>query len=78
MDDKREKFERLAEKRVSDAIKKMRLIGNLANKHNYDYTDDHIKQITETLDNELKVLKSRFREANASADFGFAFKTKEY
>ena len=35
---KMEKFEELAEKRVSDTLKKLQLIGNLANKNNYDYT----------------------------------------
>ena len=40
----------------------MQLIGNLANRNNYDYTEKHVKQIIETLESELKMLKSKFGE----------------
>ncbi len=75
--EKEEKFERLAEKRVSDAIKKLRLIGNLSNKNNYSYTDDHVQQIVKALDSEMQLLKSRFREETDAKSFGFSFKTKK-
>lgn len=74
MSEKRIKFERLAEKRVTDSIKKMRLIGNLANKNNYDYTETHVKQIIDALENELRILKARFREGPTSDDYTFEFK----
>ena len=38
-DDKGSRFERLAERRVTEVLRKMRLIGNLSNKRNYTYTD---------------------------------------
>ena len=75
--EKATKFERLAEKRVSDAIKKMRLIGNLSNKHNYAYTDEHVQQIIKALDAEMQLLKGRFREETDTKSFGFSFKTKK-
>ena len=75
--EKATKFERLAEKRVSDAIKKLRLIGNLSNKHNYAYTDEHVQQIIKALDAEMQLLKSRFREETDTKSFGFSFKTKK-
>ncbi len=75
--DKASKFKRLAEKRVSDAIKKLRLIGNLSNKHNYTYSDDHVQQIIRALDAEMQLLKSRFREETDTKSFGFSFKTKK-
>lgn len=77
MTEKVQKFERLAEKRVSEAIKKLRLIGNLSNKNNYSYTDDHIKQLIEALETEMRILKSRFREEAADKALGFAFKTRK-
>jgi uncharacterized protein YeeX (DUF496 family) len=75
--EKETKFERLAEKRVSDAIKKLRLIGNLSNKHNYSYTDEHVQQIIKALESEMQLLKGRFRDETDSKSFGFFFKTKK-
>lgn len=60
MRDKRKKFVELAEARVNRAIKDMRLIGNLANKGAYDYSDEDSKKIFRTLQKELDVAKSRF------------------
>lgn len=48
--DKIEKFEVLAEKRMTEIIKKIRLLGNLSNKSNYNYTDKHVKEIMKTLE----------------------------
>lgn len=59
---KREKFEELGEKRMNEAIKKIRLIGNLANRNNYDYTDKHVKDIISTLEAEIQILKSKFKK----------------
>lgn len=77
MNEKQEKmmkFERIAEKRVSDVLKKMQLIGNLANKNNYEYTDKHVKQIIDSLENELKVLKNKFAEEISEKTTDFKFK----
>ncbi len=45
MESKRDKFKRLAEKRVNNAIKSINLVGNLSNKNIYDYTDDDVSRI---------------------------------
>lgn len=76
MNKKRENFERLAENRVTEVIKRMRLVGNLANKHNYDYTDKHVKQIIDTIDDEIRILKSRFKEERVNSETTFSFKNK--
>jgi transcription elongation GreA/GreB family factor len=56
----RTKFVELAEKRVTKAIKDIRLIGNLSNKSNYIYTDDDARKIIRALEAEIKRLKQRF------------------
>ncbi|MGW5980802.1 hypothetical protein ACWFOP_10210 [Bacillus mycoides] len=71
---KREKFEELAEKRVTETIKKMRLIGNLSNRNNYDYTEEHVKQILSMLEEELKMLRAKFSEVRREKDSTFKFK----
>ena len=71
---KAEKFKELAEKRVTDTLKKLQLIGNLANKNNYDYTDEQVKQIIYTLESEIKTLKLKFTEENKQRSTEFKFK----
>lgn len=56
----RERFVELAEKRVTRAIKNLRLIGNLSNRSNYSYTNDDVKKIISVLESELRNLKRRF------------------
>lgn len=71
---KQQRFERLAEKRVTEALRRLRLVGNLSNRANYEYSDDHVRQITDALEAELKQLKSRFRQEGATAGNSFSFK----
>ena len=68
------KFEIIAERRVTEAIKKLRLIGNLANKRNYSYTEKHIKQIISALESEMKDLRNKFQNASSSGQIEFKFK----
>lgn len=72
--EKQARFERLAEKRLTETIKKLRLVGNLANRHNYSYTDEHVKQIFDALDSEMRDLRQRFMGQPKGDDAGFKFK----
>ena len=47
--------------RVARAIKDLRLIGNLSNRRNYDYSDAESKRVIKTLEVELEDLKAKFR-----------------
>ena len=67
----REKFVTLAEKRVTKAIKDLRLIGNLSNKSNYSYTKEDVKKIVSALNKEIKSLKQRFDSDKESEDATF-------
>ena len=58
--DKRGKFVELANKRVNRAIKDIRLISNLANKQNYDFTDEQAKKIIRALQQEVDQVKQSF------------------
>lgn len=59
--DPRERFIGLANKRVTVAIRQLRLIGNLANRKNYSYEPDDARKIVKALQRELDDLKSRFK-----------------
>lgn len=60
MRDKRERFVELGEARVKKAAQMLRLIGNLANHNNYDYSDDDAQKIISALDAELKLVRAKF------------------
>lgn len=57
---KRERFKRVAENRTNKIITLMQLLGNCANKNNYDYTEKDVKLIIDTLEEEIKILKNKF------------------
>ena len=68
----REKFVRLANQRVSKAIKAIQLVGNLSNRSNYDYSQADAGKITKALQDELNACKKRFELASKKqADAGF-------
>ena len=58
----RDKFVRLANARVNKAINAIRLVGNLSNRSNYDYTDDDVEKIFRALQAEMKTCRTRFEE----------------
>ena len=60
METKREKFIRLAEKRVNGVIRELELIGNLSNKSNYDYDDNDVEKIIKALKKAVSDLDSKF------------------
>lgn len=59
---KREKFLQLANKRVNKLINDVRLVANLSNKSNYEYTGEDVKKIFKTLEAELKECRSLFEK----------------
>ena len=72
--DKRKKFVELAEARTSKAMQSIRLIGNLANRSNYEYSDDDIGRIARALEQEIKDLKTRFQSSGTRARPDFRLK----
>ena len=59
---KRDRFIRIAEARTNKIISLMKLLGNCSNRNNYDYTEKDVKKIIETLENELTLLKDRYKQ----------------
>ncbi len=68
------RFERLAERRVTEALHRLRLIGNLSNRHNYEYSEEHVRQILDALDAGVRQLKQRFRDEGSVSGENFSFK----
>lgn len=60
---KRERFIELGEARVRKATQMLRLIGNLSNASNYEYSQEDAQKILSALDNEMKLLRAKFQAA---------------
>ena len=71
---KRENFIRLAESRVTRAIESLRIIGNLSNRSNYEYDEEDVKKIINTLQDELTSLKNQFKIRSTSTPKNFRLK----
>lgn len=70
--DARERFVELANKRVTKTIKDLRLVGNLSNRRIYKYDESDAKKIIRVLQQELDVLKARFRGDQGDDDSIFS------
>jgi hypothetical protein len=57
---KSDKFKRLAQQRGERILKDVRLLGNLSNKNNYDYTDQEINKVFGAIEEELRMSRARF------------------
>lgn len=57
---KREKFVRLAEARTNKILDQIRLLSNLANKGNYDFSEEDAKKIFSAIEKEIKFAKNTF------------------
>ncbi len=68
METKREKFVRLVEARTNKIIGMLRLLGNCANKANYDYTDADVQKVFSVLEKELKLAKMKFSSTDTDDD----------
>jgi len=60
MEDRKGKFKRLATYRTNIVLEKLRILGNLSNKANYDYTDEDINKIFSAIESQLRIIKTRF------------------
>lgn len=71
---KAQRFERIAERRVNEALRALRLLGNLSDRRNYVYTEDQVALILRAIDDASRRLKSKFKAETANDRRGFRFK----
>ena len=68
---RRLKFAELATKRVNKATQAIRVIGNLSNKSNYEYTDQDVRSIIRELNAAVADVKRRFSSGNSTDSENF-------
>ena len=70
---RRERFERVASKRVDRVIKDIQLLTNCSNTNNYEYTNTDVEKMLKAIRAELKALESAFSTGARDSDEGFKF-----
>ena len=68
---RRAKFAELASKRVNRATHAIRVIGNLSNKSNYEYTEKDVQAILRELNGAVKDVKRRFSTGSGADSQSF-------
>jgi hypothetical protein len=59
---KRERFVRLANKRINEVLEKLRILGGCANRRMYEYTEQDIKKMFKAIEDEIKRVRGLFAE----------------
>ena len=57
---KEDRFRRLAEQRVNAILDKLRLLGQLSNRRNYDYGQEQVDVIFKAINKEVRLTKAKF------------------
>ena len=63
MNEKREKFKRLAEYRTNEILKKLDILGNCANTSNYEYTEKEVNKIFREINKKTRRVKAQFQSS---------------
>jgi hypothetical protein len=59
---KKQRFQRLAEKRTNDVLERLRILGNCANRTQYEYTAEEVRKIFKAIETEVNVIKLKFKD----------------
>ncbi|EGK14559.1 hypothetical protein [Psychrobacter sanguinis] len=71
--DRRDRFERVASKRVERVINDIRLLSNCSNTNNYEYTSADVDKMLKAIRDEIKLLEASFKSGARDLDEGFKF-----
>lgn len=69
MENKRERFKRLATYRTNEILKRIKVLGNCSNRSAYEYTEDEINKIFSAIDKQLKDTKAKFHYPKTKGEF---------
>jgi hypothetical protein len=68
-EDRAQRFKRIATYRTNEVLNKIRLLGNLSNKTNYDYREEEINKIFSAIESQLKIVKAKFHSSKKRNEF---------
>jgi hypothetical protein len=65
---KRERFEKVAGKRVQFILDKLELLGNCANSSNYDYSEEDVKKMFSAIRSRTRQVEALFQDELSKQD----------
>jgi hypothetical protein len=71
---RRERFTRLAEARVTNVLRSIRILGNLSNTSNYSYDDLQVQRIFKEVRDQLEAVEQKFKVGARKKDERREFK----
>jgi bifunctional pyridoxal-dependent enzyme with beta-cystathionase and maltose regulon repressor activities len=57
---KKERFKRLATYRTNQVLKRLKVLGNCANRSAYNYSEEEINRIFSTIEKRIRNIKAKF------------------
>lgn len=60
--EKEARFKKLGTKRTIEVLDRLRILGNCADRRTYSYLDDDIEKIFKVIDEQVKIVKSKFKK----------------
>ena len=58
--DKRERFKKLAVYRTNEVLKRLKVLGNCANRSAYNYTEEEVNKIFSEIKRKVEEVKAKF------------------
>jgi hypothetical protein len=68
-DNKRDRFKKLAVYRTNEVLKRLKVLGNCANRSAYEYSEEEINKIFTELERALKNTKAKFHFPKRNKEF---------
>ena len=69
LNERQDRFQRIATNRTNKILDMLRLLGNCSNTVNYEYTEDEVKQIFSAIEAEVKIQKAKFTTSKPNRKF---------
>lgn len=60
MIDKKIRFQKLAPYRTNEVLKRLKVLGNCANRSAYDYSEDEVNKIFSAIEKKIKEVRAKF------------------
>lgn len=60
MENKRERFKKLAVYRTNEVLKRLKVLGNCSNRSAYEYTEEEVNKIFSEIERSVRETKAKF------------------
>ncbi len=66
---RRNNFKRIASSRTNEVVRRLKILGNCANRSYYDYTEDEVSKIFSEIERKVREAKVKFTFPNRDKEF---------